>query len=115
VQGADIEKSPPDATAVSQAGYTFSKDTLSWGWSQPVPLGGLTALQRLSGFLPLMNYAQIGRRKTAFVQASQFIQNAMVAGGVGPPGKSFNANDPRVPDARVDIQIYTGLAFVPAP
>ena len=62
-----------------------------------------------------MNYDQIGRRKSAFVQASQFIQNAMVAGGTGPVRKTFNANDPRVPDARVDIVVYTGRAFVPAP
>jgi hypothetical protein len=115
VQGEDIEKSPPDLAAVSVAGYTFAKDTLSWGWSQPVPLGGLTALQRLSGFLPLMSSSQIGRRAQAFRQASQYIKNAMVAGGTGPVSKSFNANDPRVPDARVDIAVYTGLAFVPAP
>jgi RHS repeat-associated protein len=115
VQGRDIEKSPPDTTAVSQAGYTLSNDTLSWGWSQPVPLGGLTALERLNGFVPLLNNDQVGRREKAFAQAIRFIENAMVAGGVGPPGKSFNANDPRVPDARVDIQIYTGLAFVSGP
>jgi RHS repeat-associated protein len=115
VQGKDIEKSPPDTTAVTQAGYTFRDDTISWGWSQPTPLGGLTALQRLNGFIPLMNNDQIGRRAKAFAQAIRFIENAMVAGGVGPPGKSFNANDPRVPDARVDIQIYTGLALVPGP
>jgi hypothetical protein len=62
-----------------------------------------------------MSSDQVGRRAKAFAQAIRFIENAMVTGGVGPPGKSFNANDPRVPDARVDIQIYTGLAFVPAP
>jgi hypothetical protein len=55
VQGKDIKDNPPDQAAVTQAGYTFSGDTLSWGWSQPVPLGGFTALQRLSGFLPLMS------------------------------------------------------------
>lgn len=115
VQGKDIKDNPPDATAVSLAGYTFKDDTLSWGWSQPLPLGGLTALQRLSGFLPLMSTIQVGRRAQAFIQASQFIKNAMIAGGVGPMSRSFNANDPKVPDARVDIAVYSGRAFVPGP
>jgi RHS repeat-associated protein len=115
VQGEDIKKGRPDAAAVALAGYTFSSDTLSWGWSQPVPLSGLTALQRLSGFLPLLSNSQVGRRAQAFIQASQYIKNAMIAGGTGPDRRSFNANDPQVPDARVDIAVYSGRAFVPAP
>jgi len=117
VQGEDIEENPPTASAVQGSGYTYSKDTLSWGWSQPVPLGAVTALQRLSGFVNtpgLLNPQQQGRRYSAFVQASQFILNAMTAGGIGPVSKTFNAGDPRVPDARVDIAVYSGIAFVPS-
>lgn len=76
------------------------------------------ALQRLSGFVTipgLLTSTQIGRRAQAFIQASQFIKNAMIAGGTGPVSKSYNANDPRVPDARVDIAVYSGRAFVPGP
>jgi hypothetical protein len=61
-----------------------------------------------------LNPQQQGRRYSAFVQASQFILNAMTAGGIGPVSKTFNAGDPRVPDARVDIAVYSGIAFVPS-
>jgi len=118
VQGADIKESPPDPAVVTRSGYTFSNDTLSWSWSQPSPLGGVTALEMLSGFVNtygLLNSQQKGIRKPAFVQASQFIVNAMTAGGTGPTTRSYNANYPRVPDARVDIEVKSGLAFVPGP
>jgi RHS repeat-associated protein len=115
VQGKDMEDSPPNAAAVTAAGYKFSKNTLSWSWNLPAPLSGLTALQQLNGFIPLMNNTQIGRRTQAFIQAEQYIKNAMIAGGTGPVHKRFNANDPRVPDARVDIDVYAGRAFVPGP
>jgi hypothetical protein len=62
-----------------------------------------------------LNNQQIGRRAQAFIQASQFIKNAMLAGGTGPVSKSFNANDPHVPDARVDIAVYTGRALCRGP
>jgi hypothetical protein len=68
----------------------------------------------LSEWLQILTKDQIQRRATAFINASRFIVNASLGGGIGPPGPpSFNARDPHVPDARVDIEVQAGLAFVP--
>jgi hypothetical protein len=102
VQGADIEGSTVIKNNLStHRDFVDSKNTLSWSWEEPTPLLASTALSRLSEFLQILSFDQIGRRRDAFVRASQFIVRAADVGGIGPPGPpSFNARDPKVPDAR---------------
>jgi RHS repeat-associated protein len=111
VQGGDIANKNFDLSG--HAGFNYSDDTLSWPWSQPTPLLSYTALSRLSEFLQVLTKDQIKRRATAFVNASRFIVNASLGGGTGPTKKTFNDNNALVPDARVDIEVQTGRAFVP--
>jgi RHS repeat-associated protein len=112
VQGEDIAKQKYDLTGHKD--FNYKDDTLSWPWSQADPLLASSALKRLSEFLEILTYEQIGRRAKAFSDASRFIVNASLGGGIGPPGPpSFNARDPKVKDARVDIEVQAGRAFVP--
>jgi len=88
-------------------------DATRWNWSQRYPLDVFTANSKLSEFLDILTPVQIGRRKNAFKEASRFINNAALGGGNGPVQKSFNDDNDRYPDVRVDIKVDVGLAFVP--
>jgi hypothetical protein len=109
VQGGDIENQKYDLSA--HQGFKYDADTLSWPWSQATPLLALTAHTKLSEFLQILTYEQIGRRGKAFADASRFIENASLGGGTGPTRVTFNARDPKYPNARVDIEVQSGRAF----
>jgi RHS repeat-associated protein len=115
-QGQDILEGQPYNVA-GHEGFTASKDTVSWSWSQLNPLDVYTANSKLSEFLEILTPVQIGRRRDAFYRASRFINNTAMTGGVHAPIyiPPFNARDPRYPDARVDIEVNAGWAFVPVP
>ena len=115
VQGADIPGS--SVNLVGHNDFKLDKDTVSWNWAQPIPLDVYTASSKLSEFLDILTPVQIGRRADAFRRASQFIIRAALGGGVQAPIfiPPFNARDPKVPDARVDINVDAGRAFVPVP
>lgn len=114
VQGRDIAGQTFDLSG--HGDFNYSGDTLSWPWSQSNPLFAYTACSKLSEFLQILNTQQIGRRATAFVQASRFIVNASLGGGVyAPTSMNFQAGDKVAPDARVDIEVNAGRAFVPGP
>ena len=55
------------------------------------------------------------QRVDAFLQARVFMRETSVVGGVTAPPKvsrSFSNNNPNPPDARVDVEIFRGRAFV---
>jgi RHS repeat-associated protein len=112
VQGKDIEGQMYDLS--THRDFNYSDDTLSWPWRQSSPLLAYTACSKLSEFLQILTPTQAGRRGGAFARASRFIVNAAIAGGVWAPVSipPFNANDPAYPDARVDIEVQSGQAFV---
>jgi RHS repeat-associated protein len=114
VQGQDILEGQP-YSLVGHQGFVASKDTVSWSWSQPNPLDIYTANSKLSEFLEILTPVQIGRRRDAFYKASTFINGVAAGGGIGPVSRIYNANDQRYPDARVDIEVQAGWAFVPVP
>jgi hypothetical protein len=113
VQGGDILGS--SVNLVGHNDFKADKDTVSWNWSQRYPLDVFTANTKLSEFLDILTPVQIGRRRDAFYKASRFINGAALGGGTGPTKQSFSARDPQYPDARVDINVDAGLAFVPVP
>ncbi len=113
VQGKDILEGANSLNLVGHTDFKLDKNTLSWNWSQRYPLDVFTANSRLSEFLDILTPVQIGRRRDAFYRASRFINGAALGGGTGPTKQSFNARDPQYPDARVDINVDAGLAFVP--
>ena len=113
VQGGDILEGAGSLNLMGHTDFKLDKDTVSWNWSQGYPLDVLTANTKLSEFLDILTPVQSGRRRDAFYRASRFINGAALGGGTGPTKQSFNARDPRYPDARVDINVDAGLAFVP--
>jgi RHS repeat-associated protein len=114
VQGGDIKGQ--SYNLVTHPDFNYAGDTLSWPWSQSSPLPDYNALSKLSEFLQILTRTQIGRRGAAFAKASRFIVNASIGGGIwAPVSVPFNAQDPDVPDARVDIEVQSGQAFVPGP
>ncbi|MGH7134188.1 MAG: hypothetical protein ACREHD_00525 [Pirellulales bacterium] len=61
-----------------------------------------------------LNATEQKLREIAFAQAHTYIDNAAAAGGVyGLKKKSFPSRGLRATDPRVDVEVLTGLAFVP--
>jgi hypothetical protein len=102
VQGADLRRG-------------HGTDTLSRPWAAASPLRASVALLMLGELMLELNDSELGLRDEAFTKAERFIENASRSGGVGPTIKTFqNRNLPRRnTDARVDIEVQSGFAFVP--
>ncbi|NJN74458.1 MAG: hypothetical protein HC799_17530 [Limnothrix sp. RL_2_0] len=60
---------------------------------------------------------ELARRTKAFLKAKNFIRRAAQGGGVGPESQppSFIDQKNDIKNARVDIEIRKGLAFIPPP
>lgn len=101
-QGADIDVD-------QKGGYSQS-----WARSEPVTdVEGLDFLAKIEG---QCSKAQKKERESLFRRARRFVQNASKAGGVSPEAQPSSFQDPKrtIPDARVDIEIHSGITFVPA-
>ena len=87
---------------------------LSRPWSQETPHKAEVALNDLQDLQDACNHSQRDLRKTAFAQAKRFIEQARDGNGVGRISESFpRKNRGNNPTARVDIEVKSGLAFVP--
>ena len=118
VQGTDIKESPPphlaDGTLTEYPSLKYSKDTVSYSWDETAPLPAVVASRQLTNLAFAITSGQSVRRRAAFIAVSLTIKAAAAAGGLSAPySKSFNANDKQYPDARVDVEIKSGRAFVP--
>ena len=99
-QGTDIDQ---------KGGYSES-----WARSEPVTdVEGLGFLAKIEG---QCSKAQKKERESLFKRARNFIQSAGKQGGVSPDAQPHSFQDPKrkIPDARVDIEIHSGITFVPA-
>lgn len=87
----------------------------SEAWAQALPLtavDGKAMLRRLQARLPPR---ELGMRLQAMVAANAFIDRCEVVGGVpAQVRRSFNVSGDRQ-NRRVDIEIISGVAFVPPP
>ena len=99
-QGEDIRKN---------GGYSYP-------WAQNTPVTDEEGLLFLSKIESQCSEPQYIQRKQAFAKARRFINNASKEGGVGPESQphSFQDNKRKIKDARVDIEIGSGLTFVPS-
>lgn len=84
-------------------------------WAQNNPVTdqeGLLFLSKVEGECSELQQAQ---RKQAFAKARRFVDNASKQGGVGPESQPHPFQDSKrtVGNARVDIEIRSGLTFVP--
>jgi hypothetical protein len=100
-QGSDITK---------KGGYTRS-----WAEDKPVTdEEGLSFLAKIEGEC---SDSQKAERKQAFKKARRFVKKAheQPEGGVGPESQPRSFQDPKrtVSKARVDIEIRSGITFIP--
>lgn len=88
---------------------------LSRTWAQDEPFRAVVGLRDLDELYAECPEKQRKRREVAFAQARRFIENARAANGIGPTEERFprKNRDGQYPDARIDIHVMTGLAFVP--
>jgi RHS repeat-associated protein len=93
----------------------FGSDTISYAWSQPSPLRAAVAIFELEHLRLQLTADQLDRRDEAFADAQRFIVNASAGGGTGPRKITFQNRflSAKYNDARVDIEVLAGLAFVP--
>ena len=98
-QGKDIQK---------VGGYSYA-------WERNDPVTEQEGLLFLSKMEEQCNESQKAQRKSAFAKARNFVKRASEQGGVGPEAQPHSFQDPKrkIPSARVDIEIQSGLTFVP--
>ncbi|NET73625.1 MAG: hypothetical protein F6K62_22595 [Sphaerospermopsis sp. SIO1G2] len=98
-QGDDIKQ---------KGGYTSS-------WAQEKPVTDEEGLSFLANIEGECNDSQKSERKNIFRRARRFVQNASKQGGVGPESQPPSFQDPKrtVNNARVDIEIRSGITFIP--
>lgn len=82
---------------------------LSVPFVQDAPVTAAQGLEGLRGLKSRLTPEELEPRMTAFERAERFIQNASLAGGIGPPGRSFSA--PQGGGIRVDVEILRGVNF----
>jgi len=121
VQGDDLQKVPLRLAEYPDLKYDYrnGEGTISWSWNESAPLPAIEASRHLQQLAEVLTPKQLVRREQAFKEASRFIINAANAGGV--PGffsDSFPKNKRKygvdyLGGPRVDIVVYSGLAFVP--
>jgi len=88
---------------------------LSWSSASTDPPTAASALVELNRLRSQLTTAQMLLRRETFERAERFIRNAAMSGGVdGPVTTTFNDRGlpRRCRDARVDIEVVTGKAFV---
>ncbi len=84
-------------------------------WAQDQPVSDRDGLSFLAKIEEQCSESQKAERKQAFVKAKRFVNNASKQGGVSPESQPHSFQDIRrtVKNARVDIEIRSGLTFVP--
>lgn len=83
-------------------------------WSQSSPRTQSSGHTDLAQLESGCTQAQLDLRDLAFAHAKRFVNNAHPQGVAAPVSKTFqNRNLPkRLRDARVDIEVHSGLAFI---
>jgi hypothetical protein len=87
----------------------------SHSWAQDTPVTDQDGLSFLAKIEEQCNPPQQTERKQAFTKAKRFVKNASKQDGVGPEAQPHSFQDPKrtIPNARVDIEIRSGLTFIP--
>lgn len=80
-------------------------------WAQKTPPTVAQGLSMLNDLKMLLSKKELNDRARSFDRAERFIINAGNGGGALPPGASFLMLGTK--DVRVDIEIQSGVAFVP--
>ncbi len=87
----------------------------SRSWAQAAPRSEADAKRDLNTLEVQCTATELALRDQAFRQAQRYVTRAKQSGGAcGPVRRSFSNRNlpPRNKDARVDIEVMTGLAFL---
>ena len=100
-QGDDIQQ---------EGGYSCS-------WARKNPVTAEEGLLFLANIKGQCSECQREERKQAFRKAERFVTNASEQGGVTPEAQPhpFQDSKRKTKNARVDIEIRSGLTFIPSP
>lgn len=71
--------------------------------------------QLLAELRDLLTPSELSQRDQAVALAQAFMQRCAVSGGCGPMSQHFYNDNRRDPDARIDVEIIRGIAFVDCP
>ncbi len=87
----------------------------SHSWAENCPITEQQGLIFIDKIEEQCTSPQIAERERAFYKARRFVRNASKQGGVCPEGQPHSFQDPKrkVYNARVDIEIASGLTFIP--
>jgi hypothetical protein len=86
-------------------------DTISFSWAQAGPISASDGLARLNHLWNRLNNRQKRERRQAYRPAQRYIMSGPSVGGIQPPGFSFRDPTRTIGNARVDIHVYTRVAF----
>ncbi|WP_353932039.1 hypothetical protein WJM97_05505 [Okeanomitos corallinicola TIOX110] len=91
------------------------KGGYSHSWAEEKPVTDEEGLSFLAKIERECSNSQKAQRKKAFDKARRFVKNASKQGGVGPESQPPSFQDPKrtVNNARVDIEIRSGITFIP--
>ena len=93
-------------------GADIAEPAPSFSWAQPDPILKADAHNGLLQVRGACTQGQLSRREEAFEQAETFIDNGPYATPPPVTRSFFNRNLPRrFRNSRVDIEIWTGMAF----
>jgi len=86
-------------------------------WARKNPVTAKEGLLFLANIKGQCSEFQREERKQAFRKAERFVTNASEQGGVTPEAQphSFQDSKRKTKNARVDIEIRSGLTFIPSP
>lgn len=85
--------------------------TISFSWAQTNPIPASDGLAKLAQLWALLNPEQQKQRRAAYPQAQRFIADAPSLGGVYFPGAGFADTTRSIPSARIDVPVFSGVAF----
>jgi hypothetical protein len=91
------------------------REQKSWPWARNTPVSAAEGIERLAELEARCTKDELKQRAGAFRRARRFIAQAAAQGGVTPEAQPASFQDPKrtIPDARVDIEIRAGRAFLP--
>jgi hypothetical protein len=90
--------------------FSFSRDTLAWGWSRTWPVLKVEGTSALDAMVGQLGQNQVACRMTAIKKAKAVIGSSSLPQGYS---KDFQGENYSYCDGseRVDIQVYEGTAF----
>ena len=113
----NMSNAPYRGRVQAQGDDIKEKGGYSESWAQDIPVTDQDGLEFLAKIETKCNESQRELRKSPFKRARRFIENASKEGGVRPESQPrsfyYRKDDKKYSSVRVDIEIASGLTFIP--